>query len=146
MNLEMLIKPVVESLGYEFVGLEYGYKAGYSIVRLYIDGKHNVAVEDCEKVSRIINSVLEVESFLKRSYMLEVSSPGMDRRLFTVEQCRKHVGKLIKLNLLSPKDGRRQFSGILIAVEKKQLFLEFKDENWVFDFGDVEQINIIPQW
>ena len=101
-QLQALLAPVVEALGYECWGLEYMSQGRHSLLRIYIDHANGVLVEDCEKVSRQVSGVLDVEDPISSEYTLEVSSPGMDRPLFTLELFAKHAGELVKIKLCSP--------------------------------------------
>ena len=116
-QLQAMLAPVVEALGYECWGLEFMSQGRHSLLRIYIDHADGILVEDCEKVSRQISGVLDVEDPISTEYTLEVSSPGMDRPLFTLAQFARHVGELVKIKLRSPYEGRRNFQGLLRGVE-----------------------------
>ena len=104
-QLQALLAPVVEALGYECWGVEFLSQGRHSLLRVYIDHANGVLVGDCEKVSRQISGVLDVEDPISSEYTLEVSSPGMDRPLFTLEQFARHAGELVKSKLRSPFEG-----------------------------------------
>jgi ribosome maturation factor RimP len=122
--LEAVITPTVVGLGYEFVGLEYLSYGKHTTLRVYIDSPDGVTIDDCEKVSRQLDSVLDVEANLIRGeYTLEVSSPGIDRKLFCLEQFPRFVGKSLKVSMRAPVDGQRNFvGGIAIILEKVREF------------------------
>ena len=98
--LEAVILPVVTGIGCEFVGLEYLVQGKHSILRIYIDRPGGVTIDDGEKVSRQVGAVLDVETELVRGeYSLEVSSPGVDRKIFSLEQFPQFVGKKVLVTL-----------------------------------------------
>ena len=98
-QLHALIAPVAASLGCELWGLEYLTQGRYTTVRIYIDREEGVSLEDCEKVSRQVSSVMDVEDPIDSEYTLEVSSPGMDRPLYTLEQYARYIGEQINVRL-----------------------------------------------
>ena len=95
--IEML-KPVVEALGYEFWGLEYIAQGKNSVLRIFIDGENGINVDDCAAVSRQVSGVMDVEDPISSEYNLEVSSPGLDRPIFTLEQFESIVGEFVDIH------------------------------------------------
>ncbi|MFC1696447.1 ribosome maturation factor RimP, partial [Pseudomonadota bacterium] len=95
-KLTHLLQPLVEDLGYEFVGLEHGSNTKNPVLAVYIDSEDGIAVEDCEKVSREVAALLDVEDPIPGHYNLEISSPGLDRPLFTLEQFGRFVGEVAR--------------------------------------------------
>ncbi|MCL7571001.1 ribosome maturation factor RimP, partial [Pseudomonas aeruginosa] len=106
-QLQALLAPVVEALGYECWGVEFISQGRHSVLRVYIDRPEGILIDDCEAVSRQVSGILDVEDPISGEYTLEVSSPGMDRPLFTLEQFAKHAGEQVKIRLRSPYEGRR---------------------------------------
>ncbi|MBB1517878.1 MULTISPECIES: ribosome maturation factor RimP [Pseudomonadaceae] len=145
-QLQALLAPVVESLGYECWGVEFLSQGRHSLLRVYIDQADGVLVEDCEKVSRQISGVLDVEDPIASEYTLEVSSPGMDRPLFTLEQFAKHVGEQVKIKLRSPFDGRRNFQGLLRGVEEQDVVVLVDDHEYLLPIDLIDKANIIPRF
>lgn len=145
-QLQALLAPVVEALGYECWGLEYMSQGRHSLLRIYIDHANGVLVEDCEKVSRQISGVLDVEDPISNEYTLEVSSPGMDRPLFTLEQFAKHAGELVKIKLRSPYEGRRNFQGPLRGVEEQDVVILVDDHEYLLPIDLIDKANIIPRF
>ena len=93
-----LISPLAEALGYELGGIEHLSHSKQPVVRIYIDSADGIGVDDCSKLSRQLISMFDVENPIKGEYVLEVSSPGMDRPLFTLQQCVQHVGEQVKIS------------------------------------------------
>lgn len=127
-RLLTMLEPVVEGLGYELVELEHKGP----LLRLYID-KHidkaaaeggGITVDDCAKVSERVAAVLDAEDPIGGGYTLEVSSPGFDRPLRTLAHFRAQLGKRAKLELATPLDGRRRFTGTLLGVEAEVVAIE----------------------
>ena len=145
-QLQALLAPVVEALGYECWGLEYMSQGRHSLLRIYIDHANGVLVEDCEKVSRQVSGVLDVEDPISNEYTLEVSSPGMDRPLFALEQFAKHAGELVKIKLRSPYEGRRNFQGSLRGVEEQDVVVLVDDHEYLLPIDLIEKANIVPRF
>ena len=117
-EIQALLAPTVASLGLELLGVEFVPSGASALLRLYIDveGRH-VGIEDCEAVSREVSAKLDVEDPISSEYTLEVSSPGIDRPLFTLAHFARFAGEQAKVNLRLPQDGRRRLQGkILRAV------------------------------
>ena len=126
-------------MGYELWGVEY--RNGLLVV--YIDGDNGIGVDDCAKVSYQISGLLDVEDPIKENYELEVSSPGMDRPLFTLEQCSQFVGEQVKVKLVPGTiEGRRNFTGVLKEVLEDEIVVEMDGENWYLPFTAVEQARL----
>lgn len=145
-RLQLLIEPVVKGLGCDLWGVEYLPQGKYSILRVYIDSPDGVDVQDCERISRQISSVLDVEDPLHGEYTLEVSSPGMDRRLFTLEQFEQYAGANVKINLRSPYEGRRKFSGQLCGVEENEVVIRIDEDEYLLPFEGIDRASIIPDF
>lgn len=143
--LNALVVPVVEAMGCEFWGLEYLSSGRSAMLRIYIDNDP-VAVEDCEKVSRQVSSLLDVEDLIDSEYTLEVSSPGLDRPLYTLAQYEKYVGEDVALKLRFPYEGRRNFKGRLSGVEGEDVLLVVDDHEFLFPISGVEKANIVPRF
>mgnify|MGYP003419483084 FL=1 len=145
-QLQALLAPVIEALGYECWGLEFLSQGRHSLLRIYIDHADGILVEDCEKVSRQVSGVLDVEDPISNEYTLEVSSPGMDRPLFALEQFAKHAGELVKIKLRSPYEGRRNFQGSLRGVEEQDVVVLVDDHEYLLPIDLIEKANIVPRF
>ena len=117
-NMQRPIESAVQGLGYELVGVEYLPQGRRSLLRVYIDTPGGVTVDDCERVSHQVSGVLDVEDPIRGQYVLEVSSPGLDRPLFTAEHFQRFAGSRVRLRTSPPLDGRRNFSGLIISSER----------------------------
>ena len=145
-QLQAMLAPVVEALGYECWGVEFISQGRHSLLRVYIDHANGIQVDDCEKVSRQVSGVLDVEDPISSEYTLEVSSPGMDRPLFTLEQFAKHAGEQVKIKLRSPFEGRRNFQGLLKGVEEQDVIVQADEHEYLLPVDSIEKANIIPRF
>lgn len=145
--LEKLIAPVVSSLGCELWGLEYLTQGRYTTVRIYIDANPSgVSLEDCERVSRQISSVFDVEDPIDGEYTLEVSSPGLDRPLYTEAHYARYVGEIVNVRLRIARDGRRRFKGTITKVENGDVFLQADNQEVQIAIDVIDKANIEPRY
>lgn len=140
------VTPVAEALGYELWGIEYLSHGKQSVVRIYIDSPNGVDVDDCAKVSRQVSGIFDVEDPIMGEYTLEVSSPGMDRPLFTLEQFRQYVGEQVKVRLRTSFEGRRKFSGRMTGIEGDDVVVAVDDTEYLLPFDLIDKANIIPSF
>jgi ribosome maturation factor RimP len=111
------IRQVVESLGYEFVGTERVAESGRTVFRVYIDSVGGISVSDCEAVSREINRLLDRQAdFIPEHFFLEVSSPGLKRPLFTIDDYRKYTGRKVKVRLHEKTENRKHLTAEIVGV------------------------------
>ncbi len=145
-QLQALLSPVVESLGYGCWGIEFISQGRHSCLRIYIDHADGIRVEDCEKVSRQLSGVLDVEDPISVEYTLEVSSPGMDRPLFTLEQFAAHAGDQVRIRLRVPFEDRRNFQGLLRGVEDQDVVVLVDDHEYLLPVDMIDRANVIPRF
>jgi len=103
-----------------------------------------VNVDDCERASRQISGVLDVDDPIPGQYMLEVSSPGLDRPLFTAEHFQRFSGSRVKLRVSPPLDGRRNFSGVLVGMRDDAVVVVQDDEEVAVPLQYIEQARLVP--
>lgn len=144
--LRDLIEPVVAALGYQLWGVEYLSQGRHAVVRIYIDSDDGIQVDDCAKVSRQVASVFDVEDPIAGEYTLEVSSPGMDRPLFNKAHFESNVGAHVKVKLRAPYEGRRNFAGVLVAVEDEDIVLAIEDHEYLLPLETIDKANVVPQF
>ena len=145
-QLNKMLSPAVEGLGYEYVGLEYRSGSSSAMLRIYIDNENGINVDDCAKVSRQISAVLDVEDPITSEYTLEVSSPGLDRPLFIAEHYQQYIGEKIKCKLRMPINKRRNFSGKLLEADMNNITLSIDNESVELSIDDIEKANLVPQF
>ena len=142
--LTEMIQPVVEGLNYHYWGLEYLANGKHSILRVYIDAEQGITVEDCATVSRQVSAVMDVEDPIAGQYTLEVSSPGVDRPLFTEAQFNHYRGHIVELRLHQAFEGRRNFKGQLNGVEDGDLKLIIDTEEYLLPLEEVDKARLVP--
>lgn len=138
-----LLRPTVQTLGLELWGIEHLMRGRSSLLRIYIDSDQGITIEDCERVSRQVSGILDVEDPLPGEYTLEVSSPGLDRPLFSFEHYQRFVGEVVNLRLRAPIDGRRKFKGVLEQAEAEQITLIVDGALVSIPFAQIEKANIV---
>ncbi|EGH96702.1 Ribosome maturation factor RimP [Pseudomonas syringae pv. antirrhini] len=143
-QLQGLLAPVVVALGYQCWGIDFSSQGKHSVLRIYIDKEGGVLVDDCAIVSRQISGVLDVEDPISTEYTLEVSSPGMERPLFTIEQFALYAGEQVRIKLRSPFEGRRNFQGLLRGVEEQDVVVHVEDHEFLLPIDLIDKANIIP--
>ncbi len=141
-----LLQPTVKGLGYELLGVERQQSAGRTLIRLYIDNDVGIVVDDCAIVSRQIGDFLDVEQVVSGEYTLEVSSPGLDRPLFTPEQYRAFIGSDVKVRLRTLVNGRRRLAGLLSDATDDYLTIQVGEEQFDVQYNLVESARLDPQW
>ena len=146
-KLRQLLQPVVEALGCELWGLELQSGGKTKLLRIYIDrAEEGVGIEDCERVSRQSSAVLDVEDAINGEFILEVSSPGMDRPLYELSQYEQFIGEDISLRLRFPYEGRRNFKGRLTGVDGDEIIVVATDHEFLFPVEGIEKANVVPRF
>lgn len=145
-ELTALVEPVVKGLRLRLWGVELLAQGRRKLLRVYIDREDGVTLSDCEDVSRQLSALFDVEDPIAGEYVLEVSSPGMDRPLFAIEQYREHVGHLVQVKLRRPFEGRRKYKGMLSAVENDEVSIVVDEHEYVLPIESIEKANIVPQF
>jgi ribosome maturation factor RimP len=149
-----LLGPTVDALGLELLGAEYLPAPGSATLRLYIDvplaeqPERIVNIDDCERVSREVSAQLDVEDPISGNYTLEVSSPGVDRLLFTAAQFARHQGESAKVVLKLPQQGRRRLQGRIAHadVDAGRIVFEVDGAELAVDFDNIDKARILPDW
>ncbi len=145
-KLTAMLQPLVEDLGYEFVGLELSSNPNSRVLVLYIDKPAGIAVEDCELTSREVAALLDVEDPIPGHYVLEVSSPGLDRPLFSLRQFEQFTGELVQLTLFAPLDGRRKFKGRILGVRDGKVTIEQDGVEVTLEHGNIAKARLVPDY
>src|SRR5487761_56054 len=136
-RLIALIEPLVGRLGYELVELEHTAGRSSAVVRLFIDSPEGVGLADCERVSREVSALLDVEDPIPTAYTLEVSSPGLDRVLRTPAHFARFVGARVFVELAAPRDGRRRYTGKLLSADQAGIALEVDGQHVPVSFAEI---------
>ena len=145
-QIESLLAPTVAENGCQIWGVEWLSSGRHSKLCLYIDSEQGVSVDDCERISRQVGDVLDVEDVLQQRYTLEVSSPGMDRILFRPEQYAGSVGQRVDVRLNYPFEGRKRIVGVLAGVEDGQAVVRVDDDEYLLPLENVQRARIVPEF
>ena len=145
-RLNALLEPVVNALGYELILLEFSPHQGSASLRLYIDAPEGILIDDCEKVSREVAAVLDVEDPIRQPYQLEVSSPGFDRPLVKPEHFRRFKGEMAKVQMVAPVGGRRRFQGVLENASEREVLLLTAEGSVSLPLADIERARLVPNY
>ncbi|MEW6991435.1 ribosome maturation factor RimP [Colwelliaceae bacterium 6441] len=142
-KLTDMLRPAVEEVGVELLGIEFVSAGKHSILRLFIDHENGIDVDNCADVSRQVGALLDVEDPISTEYNLEVSSPGLDRPLFTLEHYQAVIGETVNVRLSLPLNGRRKFKGKLNAIENDILVVTVDNEEFELVFSNVDKGNLV---
>ncbi len=127
-ELRQLLEPAIQRLGYEVSDLEAKLGGKDGVIRIFVDHPDGIGLEDCEKVSRAVSALLDVEDPLPGHYNLEVSSPGLDRKLTKVEHFQRFEGNTVKVQMRFPILGRKRFRGTLVSSDDENIVVEVDGE------------------
>lgn len=141
-----IVEPVVESMGYELVGVELMRHGRDCTLRVYIDKPAGVTLDDCAAVSHQLSGVMDVEDPIQLPYRLEISSPGLDRPLFRAADFERFAGSTAKIKLAVPLAGRRNFTGVLSGMHDGRVRVEVDGELFELDFDHIERARLVPQF
>jgi len=145
-ELTELLAPIVADLGLECLGVEYSPSHGNGLVRVYIEAADRaVTVDDCEAVSRQVSATLDVHDPVEGRYTLEVSSPGLDRPLYTPAQFGRFIGGEAKIEVNLPLNGRRRFQGPILAVDGGTIALEQDGVRVDIAHGNIHKARLVPE-
>ncbi len=154
-QISQLLAPTVAALGLELLGVEYLTMPGGAVLRLYIDvpeaeatgeNPRAVGIDECEMVSREVSAQLDVEDPISGHYTLEVSSPGLDRPLFSPAQFARFIGESAKVGLKLPHDGRRRLTGRIVEVDGDSIHFDVDGQPFAVAFDNIDKARIAPDW
>ena len=143
-GLSKLIEPVVQELGCELWGIEKLQQGRQVVLKIYIESADGINVDDCARVSRQVSAILDVEDPIPGEYMLEVSSPGVERRLFKPEHFNVCKGEKVQITLRQAFDGRRKFKGLLCGLEGEEVVIRVDDaQEIVLPMDSIERARVL---
>lgn len=145
-DLKTLLRPVIESMGYEFVGCEFTSQGHFATLRIYIDKNGGVNADDCGRVSHQISALLDVEASISHQYHLEVSSPGLDRPLFSIEDFRKFIKHEINIHLKTKLNNRANFTGVIDVIKDNEIIINCDGEKFVLPVNQIAKANLVPKF
>lgn len=166
-QLQQSLEPVVTGLGYELLGIEWHNQGKHSLLRVYIDHENGIGIEDCETVSRQLSAFMDVEDLIPGHYRLEVSSPGLDRPLFTLEHFARFIGEAVKVKCYSAPTsvtagqanngggaksqavGQKNFTGIINSVlpENEEVVIVLDDGTRILtSLNNIAKANLVAKF
>ncbi len=140
-----LLEPVITALGYEMLGIEYFKQKNGSLLRLYIDSDAGITLDDCTRVNHQVIGVLDVHDPIKERYHLEISSPGLDRPLFTLKQFQRFLGQQVKIKLREKIDERRKFTGVIKAIEETAVLVSEEGIDYLIPADVIDSAHLVPE-
>ena len=145
-KLTEMLRPAVEEVGKELLGVEFISAGNQSVLRLFIDHENGINVDDCAEVSRQVGAILDVEDPISTEYNLEVSSPGVDRPLFDLSHFQAVIGETINVKISLPLNGRRKFKGKLEAIENDTLIVVVDGQDFELVFSNIDKANLVANF
>jgi len=146
-DLTALFEPVIQSMGYELVGIEFQGSTQHGTLRVYIDHENGIGVDDCAAISRQVSAILDVEEPIQQAYDLEVSSPGINRPLFKVRDYEQFSGHCARIKMAVPLDGRKNFKGVLQGVtDSKSVQIMVDNEDYELPISDIAKANLVGEF
>ena len=143
-ELARLLEPTVEGMGYELADLELRIGGKSGVVRVFIDRPEGVGLDDCEAVSRQVSAVLDVEDPVPGHYVLEVSSPGLDRKLTKPAHFQRFIGEEVRVQMRFPVEGRRRFRGRLLAADDRTIEIEVDGQKHTLPMATIDSARLVP--
>lgn len=146
-TLKRILTSVVESMGYEWIGMEFHPRHANALLRIYLDSATGITLEDCQRVSHQVSGVLDVEdNLIVGQYTLEVSSPGLDRPLFEARHFERFAGSEVRLQLREMLNGRRKLSGCLQGMRGDNVVIvDSEGQEWQVLLERIEKARLAPQ-
>ena len=141
-----LAEPILDEMGFELVDAEYLSEHGRWVLRLYIDKTDGITVDDCARVSREVEGIIDIKDIINNEYVLEVSSPGLNRPLKKEKDFIRVIGKKIRVRMRNPVDGRKNYSGRLKKYKDRDIYLEVDGELMALSRQDIEKANLVYEF
>ena len=145
-KIEALIEPIILELNFVLYDVEYTKEGKDYYLRVYIDNKTGISLDDCEKVNNAISNILDEADYIKEQYFLEVSSCGLERVLRKDKHLASNIGKNIEINLFKPLDGKKQYRVILNSFDKEIITIIIEDLQKKVERKKIAQIKTIYEW
>ena len=137
---EEYLTPIVEEYGFELVDVEYVKEGSNWYLCAYIDKPGGISVDDCEKVSRRLSDILDEKDYIEDSYIMEISSPGLDRPLKKEKDFQRNMGKLVEVRTYRPIEKQKEFCGILTAFDSNSVTIDEDGTERTFEKKDIALI------
>ena len=145
-KVEQLVKDPIEKLGYSLYDVEYVKEGPEYYLRIYIDKESGIDLNDCEKVSNEINEILDKADYIKEQYYLEVSSPGIERKLRKDKHLEQNISKNVEIKLFKKdNNGKKEYTGKVKAFNQEEIIIE-TDKEIAIERKNIAQIKTIYEW
>lgn len=144
--IEKQILNIIEKLGYELYDIEYIKEEKDNYLKIYIESKKGISLEDCEKVSKSIEEKIEKIEELKEQYFLEVSSTGLEKNIRKEKHFKSNIGKNIKINLIKKQEGLKTYNGTLENFDEKQVIINTEKGKITINKSNIKYIKTIYDW
>lgn len=145
-KVEQLVKDPIEKLGYSLYDVEYVKEGPEYYLRIYIDKESGIDLNDCEKVSNEINEILDKADYIKEQYYLEVSSPGIERKLRKDKHLEQNISKNVEIKLFKKdNNGKKEYTGKLKVFNQEEIIIE-TDKEITIERKNIAQIKTIYEW
>ena len=145
-KVEQLVKDPIEKLGYSLYDVEYVKEGPEYYLRIYIDKESGIDLNDCEKVSNEINEILDKADYIKEQYYLEVSSPGIERKLRKDKHLEQNISKNVEIKLFKKdNNGKKEYTGKLKAFNQEEIIIE-TDKEIAIERKNIAQIKTVYNW
>ena len=145
-DIKKCIEPIIISLGYKLYDVIYEKFGKDNTLSIFIDKDGNIDINDCEKVNNAITDILDKKDFIKNSYMLEVSSPGLERRIRSKEHLSENIGKEIEIHTFKPVEGNKEFKAILKDFSDDNIIVEIGNKEICFNIKDISNMKTVYDW
>jgi len=141
-----LVEPVLDEFGYELVDVEYLSKHGKWVLQVFIDRTGGISIDDCVQVSRELGDLIDIKEIIEHEYVLEVSSPGVNRPLKKEKDFMRAIGLKIKATTKTPIKGRRNFTGRLEEFRNGELYIDINGKQIILPYEEIGKANIVYEF
>ena len=141
-----LLEPHISNIGYELAGCEYIAQGRNTILKIFIDKDQGINLDDCKEVLKFVNPLLDVEDIIQGKYNLEISSPGANRPLSSIQHFKKYINNTVLVKMGTPINGRRNFKGELLSVTESSVKMLVDDKNVVLEFDLIDKANLVREF
>ncbi|ATW24201.1 ribosome maturation factor RimP [Candidatus Formimonas warabiya] len=138
-----IVLPLIEPAGYELVDVEYQKEGNHWVLRLFIDHEEGIDLDDCQWVSNLVGEELDKADPIPQAYLLEVSSPGIERPLKNAKDFDRFKGKKVEIKLFSPKNNQKEYVGILLGIENSQVALMAGQVKILFNMDEIAKAKLV---
>ena len=145
-KVDNLLRPIIENLEYELYDVLYLKEGKDYILRIVIDKENGIDINDCENVNNAINDILDEVDYIKEQYLLEVSSPGIERILRKKEHFEKQIGNKISVKLFKAIDKQKEMVGILKAYNENELIIEQEEKEFIIEMKNIALAKTVFDW